>query len=137
MGDLGNSLLISASGMRSQGERMKIIAENIANANSSAGKPGEDPYRRQLVIFRNELDREMGIRKVEVANVIPDKSAFQRRFMPEHPAADQQGYVQFPNVNTLIETMDMREAQRSFEANVSAIELARGMIMRTIELLRA
>jgi len=135
--DLVNSLSISSSGMKAQSLRMRVISENIANANSTGLTPGDMPYRRQVVSFENELDRATGSQMVKVSEVGKDPSQFQRKFMPGHPSADPDGYVMMPNVNTLVETMDMREAQRSYEANLNVIEVSRMMIMRTIDMLRA
>lgn len=134
--DLQNTMAISASGMKAQGVRLKVIAENLANANTTAETPGDLPYRRKVVIFKNELDRALGTDTVRAAKIDVDKSDFQRRYDPTHPSADAEGYVLLPNVNSIIESMDMREAQRSYEANVSVIEAARTMLSRTIEVLR-
>lgn len=134
--DLTKSMQISASGMRAQGVRMRVIAENLANATSLPLTPDQDPYRRKLVSFRNELDREAGVHKIKVGKVQPDRSDFPTRFDPNHPGADANGYVRIPNVNSLIEMMDMREAQRSYTANINVIEAAKRMMMRTIELLK-
>ncbi|MBP2303030.1 flagellar basal body rod protein FlgC [Azospirillum picis] len=135
--DLYKSMAVSASGMKAQGTRLKVISENLANANTTAETPGDLPYRRKTVTFRNELDRTMDVDKVRVAKVDVDKSDFQRRYDPSHPSADADGYVLLPNVNTVVEAMDMREAQRSYEANLSAIDTARQMLTRTIDILRA
>ena len=135
--NLMKSILLSSSGMQAQGERMKIIAENLANANSTAQTPGGDPYRRKVVTFKNELDRSLGIERLEVGKVSTDKSDFQLRYDPGHPGADANGYVKMPNVNALIEMSDLREAQRSYEANLSAIDAAKEMLSRTVDLLRA
>ncbi|MBY6261596.1 flagellar basal body rod protein FlgC [Azospirillum sp. 412522] len=135
--DLYKSMAVSASGMKAQGTRLKVISENLANANTTAETPGDLPYRRKTVVFKNELDRAMDVDKVRVAKVDVDKSDFQRRFDPSHPSADADGYVLLPNVNTVVEAMDMREAQRSYEANLSAIDTARQMLTRTIDILRA
>ncbi|SMF77696.1 flagellar basal-body rod protein FlgC [Azospirillum oryzae] len=135
--DLYKSMAVSASGMKAQGTRLKVISENLANANTTAETPGDLPYRRKTVIFKNELDRAMDVDKVRVAKVDVDKSDFQRRYDPSHPSADADGYVLMPNVNTVVEAMDMREAQRSYEANLSAIDTARQMLTRTIDILRA
>lgn len=132
---LMKTLSISAAGMHAQGTRLRVIAENIANANSMATEPGGQPYRRQVVTFRNELDRAIGVDTVQVHEVRPDLSSFGQRFDPNHPAADENGYVLTPNVNTLIEMMDMREAQRSYEANLNVIRNAKSMLMSTIDLL--
>lgn len=134
--DLYKSMAVSASGMKAQGTRLKVISENLANANTTAETPGDLPYRRKTVIFKNELDRAMDVDKVRVAKVDVDKSDFQRRYDPSHPSADADGYVLMPNVNSVVEAMDMREAQRSYEANLSAIDTARQMLTRTLELLR-
>jgi flagellar basal-body rod protein FlgC len=130
------SMLIAASGMRAQAERMRVIAENLANANSAASSPEEDPYRRQMPVFKNELDRVTGVSAVKVKGVVNDTSDFREQFMPGHPAADERGYVKMPNVNSLVEMMDMREAQRAYEANLSVIDNTRTMMARTVDLLK-
>jgi flagellar basal-body rod protein FlgC len=134
--DLLKSMKISASGMRAQGERMRVISENLANKDSTGATADADPYRRQVVTFKNTLDREMGASRVEVDNIIKDKSEFGSRFDPNHPAADDQGYVKTPNVNALVEVMDMKETQRSYQANLGAIDASKKMIMQTLEILR-
>ena len=136
MDDLISSLKISAAGMKVQGIRLRVISENLANADSLPTGPGKSPYRRKNIQFQNVLDRELGLNLVKVKKIGVDKSEFNRRFDPGHPAADEKGYVQTPNVKTLIEVMDMREAQRSYEANLTAIRTARSMMRRTIDLLR-
>jgi flagellar basal-body rod protein FlgC len=137
MVDFVRTLAVAASGLKAQAGRMRVIAENIANANSTATTPGGDPYRRKIPTFRAELDREIGTRVVEMGRVRHDQSDFQLRFEPGHPAADPNGYVKYPNVNSLVESMDMREAQRSYEANLNVVGATRRMLQRTIELLRA
>lgn len=134
--DLDRTMAIAASGMKAQGTRLKVIAENIANANTTAETPGDLPYRRKVVVFKNELDRALGTETVRVAKVDVDKKDFQRRYDPSHPSADADGYVLLPNVNSMIESLDMREAQRSYEANISVIEASRMMLTRTIDVLR-
>jgi flagellar basal-body rod protein FlgC len=134
--DLGKSLLVSTAGMQSQSMRLRVIAENLANAQSTAQTPGGDPYRRKVVSFKSEMDRAAGIEKVAVDRVERDASDFERRYDPGHPAADKDGYVLMPNVNSMVEMMDMREAQRSYEANMNAMSAARTMLMRTIDMLR-
>ncbi len=136
MDDLISSLKISAAGMKVQGTRLRVISENLANADSLPTGPGKSPYRRKNIQFQNVLDRELGLNLVKVKKIGVDKSEFNRRFDPGHPAADEKGYVQTPNVKTLIEVMDMREAQRSYDANLTAIRTARSMMRRTIDLLR-
>ena len=135
-GELIKSIIVSASGLRVQGERMRVIAENLANANSIPQQPGSEPYRRKLLTFRNQLDRSLGVELVSIGRRATDRSQFPQRRDPGHPAADQNGYVQLPNVNTLVEMMDMREAQRSYEANLNVIASAKGMLTRTIDILR-
>ncbi|MGB8274687.1 MAG: flagellar basal body rod protein FlgC [Alphaproteobacteria bacterium] len=134
--DLNKAMEISASGMQAQGTRVKIIAENIANADSLGDKPGADPYRRKIVTFGNLLDRALGIEKVAVKRVTTDPGEFGKRYDPQHPAADAQGYVKTSNVNALMEMMDMRQAQRSYEANLNLITMSKTMIQRTIDILR-
>ena len=122
--------------MKVQGTRLRVISENLANADSLPTGPGKSPYRRKNIQFQNVLNRELGLNLVKVKKIGVDKSEFNRRYEPAHPAADEKGYVQTPNVKTLIEVMDMREAQRSYEANLTAIRTARSMMRRTIDLLR-
>lgn len=134
--DLVNSLHIAAAGMKAQSDRLRVVSENIANADSLGTKPGEEPYRRKVISFRNHLDREMGIDKVQVYKYGHDKSEFKKRYDPGHPAADDEGYVQVPNVNTVLEMVDMREAQRGYEANLNVIEVSKSMLQRTVDMLR-
>lgn len=134
--EFGKTLDIAASGLIAQNARIRVVAENLANADSLADTPGGAPYRRRLVTFKNELDREIGARRVEVKGVKDDPSPFGQRFEPGHPAANAEGFVLTPNVKSLIEMMDLREAQRGYEANLRVIEVARTMLTRTIELLR-
>lgn len=136
MPELLDSIKISASGMRAQGERVLVISENIANTDSLATLPGGDPYRRKVISFKNTLDRELGVHQVKVNNIRPDMSEFGKKFMPSHPGADDQGYVLTPNLNPLFEMMDMRQAQRSYEANLNAITVSKSMIQRTIDMIR-
>ena len=133
--DLTKILHTSAAGMHVQGERMRIVAENLANAGSAANTPDAEPYRRKLITFSNELDRELGVQLVEVASVTFDKSEFGRKYDPGHPGANESGHVLTPNVNSLIEMTDMREAQRGYEANLSIISVAKDMLKRTIDIL--
>ncbi|MBL6934248.1 MAG: flagellar basal body rod protein FlgC [Alphaproteobacteria bacterium] len=136
MGDLTDSLKISAAGMKVQGVRVRVISENMANADSLAMTPGGDPYRRQIISFQNTLDRELGLKTVNVRKIGEDSSEFGKRYDPGHPAADDIGYVQTTNVNGLIEMMDMRQAQRSYEANLNAITVSKTMLQRTVDMLR-
>ncbi|MET1028827.1 MAG: flagellar basal body rod protein FlgC [Dongiaceae bacterium] len=134
--DLNESLMTAAAGMRVQGERLRVISENLANADSVSEKAGGDPYRRKTISFKNALDKHLGIETVQVAKVGQDKSDFRKKFDPGNPAADSTGYVTMPNVNTLVELTDMREAERSYEANLKTIDAARTMLQRTIDILR-
>ncbi len=130
------SMKIAAAGLRAQSGRMRIIAENLANSDSTAKTPGGAPYRRKIPTFTQQIDREMGFRTVALGPIKLDQSEFGKRFEPGHPAADPQGYVKIPNVNALIESMDFREAQRSYEANLNVIGATRRMLARTLEILR-
>ena len=134
--DLVKSIKISAAGMQAQGTRLRVISENIANSDSLAERPGEQPYRRKLVTFKNVLDRQLDTNRVKIDKFLPDRGQFPKKYEPSHPAADAAGYVDLPNVKPLVEMMDMREAQRSYEANLSVIEVSKRMLMRTIDLLR-
>ena len=136
MDDLLKTMSISAAGMKAQGTRLRVISENIANADSLPRSPDDLPYRRKVVTFKTELDRATGVESVRVDKVRPDMSKFQKRYDPNHPAADAQGYVLAPNVTSLIEMMDMREAQRSYEANLNVIKAAKSMLSQTIDILR-
>lgn len=134
---LMNAIGISASGMHAQGDRLRVISENIANADTAASAPGEDPYRRKTILFKNVMDKELGADTVQTKQIGEDmKTPFRLKFMPDHPGADENGYVKLPNINTLIEVMDMREAQRSYEANLGMIDIAKSMLGRTLDLLR-
>ena len=134
--DLVKSIKISAAGMQAQGTRLRVIAENIANSDSLAERPGEQPYRRKLVTFKNVLDRPLSANRVKIDKFVTDRGQFPKKYEPSHPAADAAGYVDLPNVKPLVEMMDMREAQRYYEANLSVIEVSKRMLMRTIDLLR-
>lgn len=136
MSDLKASMYIAGSGMRAQNERLKVIAENIANAESTGMTPGAAPYQRKTIHFKNVLDKEIGANVVKVDKIGVDNSEFIKEYKPGHPAADEQGYILKPNVNTMIEAADMREAERTYEANLSVIETTKGMITRTLDLLR-
>ena len=133
-----NAMKISAMGMRAQGTRLRVITENVANAETTGKTPGADPFQRQTITFKNEMDRAQGVKLVKVDDIgVDDVTPFPLKYMPDHPAADAQGYVKMPNVNPLLEIMDVREAQRSYEANLGMIDQARNMMARTIDLLRA
>ena len=135
--DFLKSMQIAASGLRAQAGRMRVISENIANADSTPARPGADPYRRKVPTFSSEFDRVLEARTVGMGKVATDKSDFRLKYEPGHPAADANGNVKYPNVNSLVEMMDMREAQRSYEANINVITASRRMIQRTIEILKS
>jgi flagellar basal-body rod protein FlgC len=134
--DFIKSLSIAASGLRAQAGRMRVISENIANADSTATDPKGQPYRRKIPTFRSEVDRALGARMVELGRVAVDQSAFRSKYEPGHPAADADGNVKYPNVNSLVEITDMRDAQRSYEANINVIGATRRMLQRTIDILK-
>ena len=134
--DFSKSMSVAASGMRAQTERMKIISENIANASSTATSKGGDPYRRKIATITPSFDRELGATLVNAGKPMNDKSDFRNQYDPGNPNADAQGYVKLPNVDPLIEALDMRDAQRAYEANLNVIDTARSMEMRTLDLLK-
>ncbi|MDP4024783.1 flagellar basal body rod protein FlgC [Methylobacterium sp. NEAU 140] len=134
--DFTKSLAIAASGLKAQSGRMRIIAENLANADSAPARGGAEPYRRKIPTFKSHFDREVGASLVEVGRVGRDRSAFRTKHDPGHPAADAKGQVSMPNVNALIENMDMREAQRSYEANLNMVTTARKMVAQTLAILK-
>lgn len=136
MDDLLKTFRISGSGMKAQGTRLRVISENLANADSLPRAPGQQPYRRKVVTFKNELDRRSGLNVVQVDKIATENAEFEKRFDPHHPGADADGYVQVPNVNSLIEMGDMREAQRSYEANLSVIKSSKAMLSATIDILK-
>lgn len=133
--DLATSMLVAASGMRAQSTRMRTIAENIANADSTAPTAGADPYRRKVATITSSFDRELNANMVEAGKPVQDMSDFHAQYDPGNPIADKNGYVKMPNVNSLVEIMDMREAQASYEANVNVLDASKTMLSRTIDLL--
>lgn len=136
MNDFLSSLKIAASGLHAQTARMRVIAENLANVDSAGKAPDEEPYRRRIPTFRATFDAEAGGQTVELGRLAYDLSEFDSRFEPGHPAADEHGYVRYPNVDPMIEAMDMREAQRTYEANLNVITVSRQMLGRTLDILR-
>lgn len=136
MDDLTLSKTIAASGMKAQALRLRVISENLANADSLAKTPGGMPYRRKTVTFRNELDRETGAELVKIGRVSRDRGQLERKYDPGHEAAGADGYVLLPNVNPLVETMDMKEAQRTYEANLNVISTSKEMMSKTLDLIR-
>ncbi|HWM60601.1 MAG TPA: flagellar basal body rod protein FlgC [Rhizomicrobium sp.] len=133
--DFSKSMAVAASGMRVQTERMKIISENIANANSTSPIKGGDPYRRKIATITPTFDRELDATLVSSGQALPDKSEFKSQYDPGNPNADSRGYVKLPNVDSLVEIMDMREAQRSYEADLSVMESTKQMLAKTVDLL--
>lgn len=135
--DIKQAMGLAAMGMKAQGTRMRVISENMANSETTASEAGGDPYRRQLVTFKNIMNRRTDTSEVKVDRIIGDQSDFRMKYDPSHPSADDKGYIKLPNVNSMVEMMDMREAQRSYEANLGVIDMSRTMLMRTIDLLRS
>ena len=135
--DFTRSMGIATSGLRAQSGRMRVISENIANAESTAQSAGGDPYRRKIPTFVSALDHTLDAKLVNLGKIAPDQSAFRTKYEPANPAADQTGYVKYPNVNPMVEMTDMRDAQRSYEANLNIITATRRMIQRTLDILKA
>ncbi len=136
MDPLNAAMSASASGMRAQALRLRVISENLANQNNAAIDPNQDPYRRKTIHFKNVLDRNLGVELVEVSRVDKDPTPFPLRYEPNHPGADANGYVKYTNVRGLIEIADMRQANRSYQAQLNVFSLTRQMQTRTNELLR-
>ena len=134
--DITKALTISARGMDVQTARLRTIAENLANQDTTGSTPGAEPYRRKVITFENRMDAALGATTVRVKTIAPDQGELPTRFDPSHPAADTKGYVKTPNVNSFIEVMDMREAQRGYSANMNVMEVTRSMLTRTIEMLK-
>jgi flagellar basal-body rod protein FlgC len=135
--DFLKSLAIAASGLRAQAGRMRVLSENIANADSTASQPGGDPYRRRIPTFRSEMDRALAAQMVALGRVRTDPTDFRVKYEPGHPAADANGNVKYSNVNSLVEMTDLKDAQRSYEANVNVISASRRMIQRTLDILKS
>lgn len=127
---------LSSAGLEAQSARLRVVSENIANANSTGRTPGSDPYARKTITFRSELERTLGAASVSVKDVGQDEAPFPVEYDPGNPAADENGMVKKPNVNMLIEMADMREANRSYQANLQMMKQARAMITATIDLMR-
>jgi flagellar basal-body rod protein FlgC len=136
MDELNKASEIAVAGMKAQAERLRVVSENLANADSLPTAPDQQPYRRKILVFRNVLDQSIGADTVRVAKVDVDRSQFNKVYQPNHPAADASGYVLTPNVNPLVELMDMREAERSYEANLDVVTTSRTMLTNTINLLK-
>ena len=133
--DFATAMTVAASGMRTQTDRMKVISENIANADSTSPAPGGDPYRRKISTVKSNFDQELGASLVESGKVVEDKSDFRSQYDPGNPNADKQGYVKLPNVDPLVEIMDMREAQRAYEADLTVMDASKQMLSKTVDLL--
>ena len=134
--DFLKTMAIAASGLRAQAGRMRIISENVANADSTPLTPDAQPYRRKIPTFQSEIDRTLDVKLVELGRTRLDNSEFRMKYEPGNPAADKNGNVRYPNVNPLLEMSDMREAQRSYEANINVISATRRMLQRTIDILK-
>ena len=137
MSDMWNTMTVSAFGMKAQGERTRVISENIANASTAALTPDSDPYSRKIITFKNEMDKQHDTNLVKVKSIGDDKrNDFVMKYMPDHPGANAGGYVKMPNVNLIVDLNDMREAQRSYEANLGMMQNSREMNQRLIDVLR-
>jgi flagellar basal-body rod protein FlgC len=137
MDPLSAASKIAGSGLEAQATRLRVVSENIANARSTGDTPGADPYRRKLITFGEELDKASGVDLVGVKKIGVDQSKFIEEYDPDHPAADERGMVKLPNVNMLIEMADMREANRSYDANLQTIKQTRELVAATIDLLKS
>jgi flagellar basal-body rod protein FlgC len=135
--DLMNSMDVSATGMRAQTVRMRVASENIANANSAIGPDGQNPYQRKLVSFQSVVDSKTGINSVEVAKIaVDEKQSYKYEYNPQHPMADKNGLIKLPNISTLKEKTDLKDAARAYEANLSAIDAAKSMMSRSLDILK-
>lgn len=137
MDALTTALKVAGSGLHAESTRLRVVSENIANANSTGERPGEDPYARKTIIFQTSVDRASQAAMIGVERIATDDAAFGQVFDPAHPAANPDGYVKMPNVNTIIEMADMREANRSYQANLQVLKQARELITMTIDLMRS
>jgi len=136
MDALTASLKVAGSGLHAESTRLRVVSENIANASSTGDTPGADPYARKTIAFQSALDRASQVSMVEIDKISVDRAAFVQEFDPSHPAADPDGYVKLPNVNPIVEMADMREANRSYQANLQVLKQARELISMTIDLMR-
>lgn len=135
-GPLAQAMTTSASAMRSEATRIRVIAENLANVNSTAASPGGDPYQRKLITFRQAIDQQTGAATVEPGAITADRSPFRIEYDPSNPAADASGYYKLPNVSELVEQADMREAEHSYEANLACLSLTRSLMTKTLQILK-
>src|SRR5271154_4131034 len=136
MSGMTDVLFISGAGMHAQSDRLRVVAENLANVDSTGSTPGASPYQRKTITFKNVLNQELGINEVATANYGKDPSPFKKKYEPGHPAADAQGYVLYPNVDSVIELVDMHEANRNFEADLDVIDVTKSMISQALGLLK-
>ncbi len=134
--DMDAALAVSARGMQAQATRLRVIAENLANQQTTGGAPGAAPYQRKTVTFADRMDRSLGVPTVAVSRIGTDPTPFPQRYDPSNPAADARGYVRMPNVNSFVEVMDMRDAQRSYDANLAVMQTTRAILTRTIAMLK-
>jgi flagellar basal-body rod protein FlgC len=133
---LMSAVKVSAAALRAHSERLKIISQNIANEESTGSKPGEKPYQRKIITFKRKKQPGTGIEYITKTKVSEDKSDFKKKYDPSHPASDKEGYVLYPNVDKTIEFIDAKEAQRSYDANLSAIDISKSMMNKTLEILK-
>jgi len=136
MTGITDTLFVAGAGMEAQGNRLRVVAENLANVDSTGNTPGAAPYQRKIITFRNVLDQELGINKIGTAGYGVDTVPFKKKYAPGHPAADAQGYVLYPNVDSVVELVDMHEAQRNYEANLNVIDVSKSMISQAINLMK-
>lgn len=134
--DFSDTMNVSAAGMRAQAKRLQIAAENLANKETTGTTAGSDPYRRKTVTFKEVLNRDTGVSSVGIKEVGQDQTPFETRYDPSHPAADKNGLVKMPNVNSMVEILDTHEAQHSYEANLNTMQITRSMMTRTINLMK-
>ncbi len=136
MSGITDTLFIAGAGMQAEGDRLRVVAENIANVDSTGNTPGAEPYRRKTITFQNVLDQQLGVEKITTAGYGVDSTPFKKKYEPGNPAADAQGYVLYPNVDSVIELVDMHEAQRNYEANLNVIDVTKSMISQALALLK-
>ncbi len=134
--DLIDSVHISSAGLGAQSARLKVIAQNVANAESVGTRAGADPYRRKTITFKEALDKESGVPLVKADKIGEDRSDFVKRYEPTNPEANEEGYVMYPNINSMMEMVDMREARRAYEANLNMIEASKSMFTDTLNLIK-
>ena len=136
MDPLSSAMKISAFGMKAQQERIKVIAQNIANKDSTTTSSDQDPYRRQIILLQNKYDQKIAANRVYIKKFAKDKSQFKLVFDPSHPAANNKGYVKYPNIDMNIEIADSKDASRSFDANLSMVDLSKSIYNKTLDILK-